>query len=330
MTMQKSCDHTHTQRCGQCEALEELLNNIQKATQEVDFGSAEDHDEALYLCQHAKQAINLWKCHQIRTVRQDQARLDVLDRLDDKTCLITNDWAMKFLPQRYRESQSDWFGKRGISWHISVVVRRVSGQLQSQTFVHILQSSNQGSSTVVLLMEHVLRTLKKEHPEIQHAYFRQDNAGCYHSATTILSIPAIQLSSGVSVLAVDFSDPQGGKGPADRMSATCKNHIRRYINEGHDVTKAQQMKDEILSYGGVQSVRAAVVETIQEAPSELTKIPGINKLNNFLFDEEGVVARRAYGIGKGKRISSVEGCGGAFIWLIICSIFFCQYNSSDI
>ncbi|KAK3729175.1 hypothetical protein QZH41_000580 [Actinostola sp. cb2023] len=98
---------------------------------------------------------------------------------------------------------------------------------------------------------------------------------------TILSMPAIQSSSGMSVLAVDFSDPQGGKGPADRMSATCKNHIRRYINEGHDVTKAQQMKDAILSYGGLQSVRVAVVETIEEAPSELTKIPGINKLNNF-------------------------------------------------
>ena len=129
---------------------------------------------------------------------------------------------MKFLPQLYRETQSDWFGKRGISRHISVVVRRVSGQLQTQTFVHILQSSNQGSSTIVLLLEHVLRSLKTENPEIQHAYFRQDNAGCYHSATTILAIPTIQSSSGVSVLAVDFSDPQGGKGPADRCQPPAK------------------------------------------------------------------------------------------------------------
>ena len=90
-----------------------------------------------------------------------------------------HDWAMKFLPPRYRGTQSDWFGKRGISWHISVVARRVSGQLQTQTFVHIVKSSNQGSSTVILLLEHVLRTLKTEHPEIQCAYFRQDNAGCY-------------------------------------------------------------------------------------------------------------------------------------------------------
>lgn len=229
--------------------------------------------------------------------------MDVLDRLDEKTCLITNDWAMKFLPQRYRETQSDWFGKRGISWHISVVVRRVNGQLQTQTFVHILQSCNQGSSTVILLLEHVLRTLKTDYPEIQYAHFRQDSDGCYHSATTILAMPAIQLSSGVSVLAVDFSDPQGGKGPADRMSAACKNHIRRYINEDHDVTTAEQMKEAILSHGGVEGVRVVVIDVaIQETP-EKRKITGINKLNNFEFRDEGVLARRAYGIGTGSLIT---------------------------
>ena len=323
--MSQKCYHAHTERCGQCQALGELLNSIKKAIHDADFSSAEERDEALYLYQHARDAIHLWKRHQIRTVRQDQARLDVLDRLDEKTCLITNDWAMKFLPQRYRETQSDWFGKRGISWHISVVVRRVSGQLQSETFVHILQSSNQGSCTVVLLLEHVLRTLKTEHPEIQSVYCRQDNAGCYHSATTILAMSAIQSSSGVSVLAVDFSDPQGGKGPADRMSATCKSHIRRYINEGHDVTTAQQMKDAILSHGGVESVRVAVVEgPIRETP-EKRKIPGINKLNNFEFRDEGLLARRAYGIGEGSQISTTEGLRGKS--MLICFFLWVWKNS---
>jgi hypothetical protein len=28
-------------------------------------------------------------------------------------------------------------------------------------------------------MEHVLATLKKESPEINRAFYRQDNAGCY-------------------------------------------------------------------------------------------------------------------------------------------------------
>ena len=230
---------------------------------------------------------------------------------------------MKFLPQLFRETQSDWFGKRGMSWRISAVVRRVSSQLQNQTFVQILQSSNQGSFTVVLLLEHVLRTLKSEHPEIQQVYLRQDNAGCYHSATTILAIPASQSSSGMRILAVDFSDPQGGKGPADRMSATCKNHIRRYINEGHDVTNPQKMKTAILSHGGVEGVRVAVVEaSINETPEE-RKIAGINKLNNFEFKNDGVFVRRAYAIGKGRKINTKHGQGGSFkvLHIKICISF---------
>ena len=138
--------------------------------------------------------------------------------------------------------------------------------------MHILQSCNQGSSTAIVLLEHVLRTLKIDNPEIQYAYLRQDNAGCYHSATTIAATPAIQLSSGVSVLAVDLSDPQGGKGPADRMSATCK---------GHDVTTAEQMKKAILSRGGVEGVKVVVVDVAIQETSEKRKITGINKLNNL-------------------------------------------------
>ena len=31
---------------------------------------------------------------------------------------------MKFLPISYRETQRDWFGKKGKSWHVSVAVKK--------------------------------------------------------------------------------------------------------------------------------------------------------------------------------------------------------------
>lgn len=106
-----------------------------------------------------------------KKVRQDESRLDVLKRLNENTVLVVNDWAMKFLPQLYRESQQDCFVKRGISWHISVVFRRVRGELQSQSFVHIIQQCNQDSTCIILIMQHVLKTLKAEHPEITTAFY---------------------------------------------------------------------------------------------------------------------------------------------------------------
>ena len=77
---------------------------------------------------------------------------------------------MKFIPTRYREAQSDSFGKRGISWHISVCLRKTDNRLEAQTFIHIIESGLQDSETVVLIMEHVLRSLKLQHPEITSAY----------------------------------------------------------------------------------------------------------------------------------------------------------------
>ena len=139
-SLRQKCNHPHTDLCSQCEALDELLDSIEKVVQGASFSLPEGRDEALYIFQHARQAIILCKCHHIRTVRQDQARLEVLDRLDEKTCLITNDWAMKFLPQHLRETQSDWFGKRGMSWHISVVVR-ITGRKNGSTSIANLQQT---------------------------------------------------------------------------------------------------------------------------------------------------------------------------------------------
>ena len=108
---------------------------------------------------------------------------------------------------------------------------------------------------------HVLRTLKTEYPQILKAYFLQDNAGCYPAASTILAVPAMQHSSGVKVTAVDFSDPQGGKGVADRMSATCKNRIWFYINKRNITTvTADEIKAALLSHGRVNGVIVTLVK----------------------------------------------------------------------
>ena len=261
--------------------------------------------------QTAKSAINAWKSHILRSTNQDQARLDALEKLDEKTVLIVNDWAMKFLPQRYRESQADWFGRRGISWHISVVYRRLGGVLQWQGFIHIVQSCKQDSSAVVGIMQDVLRTITSENDEIEKAYFRQDNAGCYHSSSTILSCPVISACTGDKICRVDFSDPQGGKGAADRLAATCKSHVRTFINEGNDVTTAQQLKDALTSHGGIEGVRVVARNDVHDILSVEEKIPSISKLNNFAFDSsDNFTAWRAYGIGDGKGIPLAKNLTG--------------------
>ena len=87
----------------------------------------------------------------------------------------------------------------------------------------------------------------------------------------------------------DFSDPQAGKDVCDGRIITVKSHMRRYINEGHDVKSAGDMKAAIDSYGGVKGGQVAVVK-LQEHNHTMKKhkMSGMQVLNNFSFEAEGL------------------------------------------
>lgn len=301
-----TCSHSHDQYCMQCEILKEVLESIETCFVHCGI-NGEELDDLTYSCRQAADCIKAWKAHQLRSCRQDEARTSILDNLHENSVHITQDWAMKFLPQKYRESQSDWFAKRGISWHISVVARKVQEHFQHQAFVHIVENGKQDSFTVVRTVEHTSRTLKNEHPELTTAFLRQDNAGCCHSAEMLVSCAQMKAKTGIAVQRVDFSDPQGGKGSCDRKAATVKAHVRRYINEGHDVLNANDFMNAILSNGGIPNVRVAVVDasTIERNAQVPVKWVGINSLNNFLYSDNGITVWRAFDVGEGKKATGM-------------------------
>ena len=146
-----------------------------------------------------------------------------------------------------------------------------------------------------------MRCLHNEHPEINTAYLRQDNAGCYHSAGMVMACHLMEASTGVKIRRVDFSDPQGGKGPCDRKAATVKAHVRRFVNEGNDVLTAENLRDAVLSNGGVRGVRVTLVDGSKIKPLPPVKWEGVSHLNNFLYAQTSVTAWKAYKIGRGKK-----------------------------
>ena len=80
------------------------------------------------------------------------------------------------------------------------------------TFVHILESCNQDSVTVLAIIDDVLKQLKTAMPDdVNCLYFRQDNTGCSQSASTLLAIQQVANKYHINVK-LDFSDPQGGRG----------------------------------------------------------------------------------------------------------------------
>ena len=107
----------------------------------------------------------------------------------------------------------------------------------------------------------------------------------------------------VTIKRLDFSDPQGGKGPCDRKAAAIKLHMRIHpLNSGNDIETPTQMKDAILSSGGVSAVNVTLCQSVEAPDMPPLKVEGVSLLNNVKYEDQGIRVWRAFGIGSGKLI----------------------------
>ena len=205
------CNHEHDSKCDRCELLPTLFLEVKSVIGSVNC-SAEEQDEMEHEISQSIQSIEAWKAHLFRAINQDAARHEILENLDAQAVLVVMDWAMKFLPRKFREGQSDWYGKRGIPWHISVALRKnTNDETELFTFVHAFESCNQDSSTVLAIIDDVFRQLKEIMPEVNSVYMRSDNAGCYHCAFTLLLVYRVASAHAIELKRFDFFRPQRRK-----------------------------------------------------------------------------------------------------------------------
>ena len=100
----------------------------------------------------------------------------------------------------------------------------------------------------------------------------------------------------------DFSEPQFGRDVCDRIISPMKGAIRRYCNEGHDITTASDMH-EALKARQVKGTTATVCQVSQTAQEiKVNRISNFSSLHNFSYEEEGLRISKAYGVGAGKLI----------------------------
>ncbi|KAK3709896.1 hypothetical protein QZH41_007508 [Actinostola sp. cb2023] len=242
------CNHQHNYECERCESLEMALKKIAEILDRIDMVEQEKA-KLQFEFTESVQSIKAWKAHLLRSSNQDEAKQDALQKLDESSCLVIMDWAMKFLPVKYREQMSDFFGKRGKSWHISAVITKaaIESKYEVECFVHIFENCTQNSFAILSIIEDLLHRVKEEYPAVTEAYLRSDNAGCYHNGPLLLSLGEVGKRTGVRPVRYDFSDPQAGKDICDRKTASMKAHIKRWVNEKHDVMTAEDMKEALES-----------------------------------------------------------------------------------
>ena len=78
-------------------------------------------------------------------------------------------------------------------------------------------------------------------PELQTS-IRNDNTEFNHWAQKLIIAPQIAKPQSIQISLIDFSEPQGRKGACERKAAPIKSHMAEYLNSGHDIETAAQMK----------------------------------------------------------------------------------------
>ena len=303
----EDCDHEHHLRCNMCEDLNDVMNDVKEKIlgSSASMYSKEYQEDLLHDFEQAKTDILLWKAHILRSENQDRAKLDIIIDLNDSSVLVVMDWAMKFLQIEYREKQSEWFGKRGISWHVSTVIFKQAecNDVEVQTYAHLLDNCQQDWFAACSIFENLMKNVLTSRPSINCVFLRSDEAGCYHNNAFIASLKEVGQGLGVFVKGYHYSEPAYGKDVCDRILYPMKSSIHCYCNEGHDINSAADMRTALLERP-VRGVTASVC-VIDEKKKNLkvNKIDGFSKLHNFTYEEKGLRVWKAYDIGSGKLIS---------------------------
>ena len=137
-------------------------------------------------------------------------------------------------------------------------------------------------------------------PHLQRVYYWQDNTGCYHCGNTISLARMVGKLHDVTLKRTDFCDPQGGKGACDRRSAAIKSHMKIYLNSGNIIETSEEMKEAVLSFGGMSLVRVTSCGPPKATASLNIKLQGVSSISNVQYDDKGFRVCRAHRIGGGK------------------------------
>ncbi len=157
-TKDTSCIHSHSRKCEECNTLDFILEEIADQINE-NFLDEKQRDNFNHELNQEKEKIYEWKHHLIRNWAQDRIKYEKLKNLGEDECWIIFDWAMKVLEQRFRETQKEFFAKKGMSMHVTCVIFKKDQKNWTLTFVHLLNRCSQDLNSVIGILDHVLEKI---------------------------------------------------------------------------------------------------------------------------------------------------------------------------
>ncbi|CAF1533772.1 unnamed protein product [Rotaria sordida] len=104
-------------------------------------------------------------CHRVRAAQQEIQKKKYIDQMDETTAFLTVDWSQKILPQQFREGQTAYFGKKGMSLLVGSFVFKDPShdKLISKTYMVALTKCSQRRK--IPIEDYVLRIRTARFPD---------------------------------------------------------------------------------------------------------------------------------------------------------------------
>ena len=113
--------------------------------------------------------------HILKGAQQEKAKTLAINQLSRTKGFWLSDWAQRILPIRYREGQKEYFGKKGMSLHIDVLLQQQqTGTPQKDVYFTATYRSDQDVVETLCVADHVLEQIKKDCPSLEGLYRKSD------------------------------------------------------------------------------------------------------------------------------------------------------------
>ncbi|GFH50443.1 hypothetical protein CTEN210_06919 [Chaetoceros tenuissimus] len=212
-----------------------------------------------------------------------------------KTC----DWTDREIEYSSRESQIDYFGKRGMSLQFDATETYVWDKTLQKAvektiyFDQVMEGSNKQDVSVVFsfleaLLVHTMDVL----PKVKEIIFQSDNAMCYQNTALVTAVALLnaKLKGDIFVRQLIFTETMDGKGPSDVRGAEQKNRLSRGIkktdrqNRIVRIKTAGNLASALIYKGGTKNGVIQLLEVDFQRMDELLKFiePTTKEIKKFV------------------------------------------------
>ena len=175
--------------------------------------------------------------HQARLCNEAamDAEIESLLKADHSRVWMDMDFAMRLLSAKYRESMTEWFGKKGIAWHGIKMAwyDRAKGKVVYYFMNQILTDSLEDAEMVSMLIAHAIIQHCRRHGHTK-LILTSDGAGAY-AGVTLLARSAFFFQHREVAIEIErhyTGEGGGGKGPVDTNFAVMKSWTLKAVVAG--------------------------------------------------------------------------------------------------